>query len=114
MSGAAHADIGAYLLVLWGIPANIVSIVGYHHRPSELDDKCSDAIVAVHIAQSLLDIIFEDTKPPSMDWSYLTQRSLTAHMPEWLKFALERTKMSSSQNLQGLLGTFDEKAWNPK
>lgn len=30
----AHAQIGGYLLDLWGLPHNICEVVTYHHRPS--------------------------------------------------------------------------------
>ncbi len=32
----SHAELGAYLLGLWGIPDSIVEIVAFHHRPSTL------------------------------------------------------------------------------
>ncbi len=32
----SHAELGAYLLGLWGIPDNLVEIVAFHHRPSTL------------------------------------------------------------------------------
>jgi HD-like signal output (HDOD) protein len=31
--GITHAEVGAYLLGLWGIPAPVLKIVGMHHRP---------------------------------------------------------------------------------
>ncbi len=32
----SHAEIGAYLLGLWGLPDNIVETVAFHHNPSKL------------------------------------------------------------------------------
>ncbi len=32
----SHAELGAYLLGLWGIPDNIVEAVAFHHNPSKL------------------------------------------------------------------------------
>ncbi len=32
----SHAELGAYLLGLWGIPGNIVESVAFHHNPSKL------------------------------------------------------------------------------
>ncbi|ODS34190.1 MAG: signal transduction protein [Candidatus Scalindua rubra] len=32
----SHAELGAYLLGLWGIPDSIVEIVAFHHEPSKL------------------------------------------------------------------------------
>src|SRR5262249_53086902 len=33
--GATHADVGAYVLGLWGIPDPVVEAVAWHHRPSD-------------------------------------------------------------------------------
>jgi putative nucleotidyltransferase with HDIG domain len=32
----SHAEMGAYLLGLWGIPDNVVEAVAFHHNPSKL------------------------------------------------------------------------------
>ncbi len=32
----SHAELGAYLLGLWGIPDNVVEAVAFHHNPSKL------------------------------------------------------------------------------
>jgi putative nucleotidyltransferase with HDIG domain len=32
----SHAELGAYLLGLWGIPENIVEPIAFHHNPSKL------------------------------------------------------------------------------
>jgi HD-like signal output (HDOD) protein len=32
----SHAELGAYLLGLWGLPNNIVEAVAFHHNPSKL------------------------------------------------------------------------------
>ncbi len=36
--GATHAEIGAYLLGLWGLPFQIVEAVAQHHAPARSDD----------------------------------------------------------------------------
>ncbi len=35
---ASHAELGAYLLGLWGLPGNVVEAVAFHHNPSKLLD----------------------------------------------------------------------------
>ncbi len=35
----SHAELGAYLLGLWGLPGNIVETVAFHHNPSKLIDN---------------------------------------------------------------------------
>ncbi|GJQ57537.1 MAG: HDOD domain-containing protein [Candidatus Scalindua sp. AMX11] len=35
----SHAELGAYLLGVWGIPDNVVEAVAFHHNPSKLHDE---------------------------------------------------------------------------
>lgn len=113
MAGASHAEVGAYLLVLWGIPANIVAIVAYHHRPSEAIVVKKEAVAAVHIAQSLLDILSDPGKPPAMDWAYISNNGLSVHMPEWLKYAINCCNVQNDELERLLVIPMDEKVWHP-
>jgi putative nucleotidyltransferase with HDIG domain len=50
--GATHAEAGAYLLSLWGLPANVIEAVAHHHRPArEMTPRFSVA-TAVHLANA--------------------------------------------------------------
>ncbi len=35
----SHAELGAYLLGLWGLPGNVVESVAFHHKPSKLIER---------------------------------------------------------------------------
>lgn len=50
----SHALVGAYLLSLWGLPANVVEAVAFHHTPERLSGPLFDASLAVHIADGLV------------------------------------------------------------
>lgn len=52
--GVSHAELGAYLLGLWGLPGDIVEAVAHHHEPLRVEHDGVDAIVAVHVAELLL------------------------------------------------------------
>ena len=52
--GTSHADIGAYLLSLWGLPNSIVEAVAFHHEPSKLENATPVVLTAVHIANALV------------------------------------------------------------
>lgn len=39
--GASHAKVGAYLMGLWGIPANVTKAIAYHHTPLSVSEKSS-------------------------------------------------------------------------
>lgn len=45
-----HAEIGAYLLGLWGFPLTIVEAVAYHHNPSQLNKSAVNLATILHIA----------------------------------------------------------------
>ena len=48
--GATHAEIGAHLLDLWGIPHPIVEAVAYHHAPGKAAGRLLDQVTAVYVA----------------------------------------------------------------
>jgi HD-like signal output (HDOD) protein len=51
--GASHAEIGAYLLGLWGLPNTIVEAAAYHHRPRVVPQTGFDVLAAVSVAHAL-------------------------------------------------------------
>jgi len=51
--GFSHAEIGAYLLGLWGLPYVLVEAIAYHHGPSRVPHENFDAIAAVYVANFL-------------------------------------------------------------
>jgi HD-like signal output (HDOD) protein len=51
--GVTHAEVGAYLLGLWGLPSEIINAVARHHAPwSEADTL--DTVSAVRVADALV------------------------------------------------------------
>lgn len=51
--GASHAQLGAYLLGLWGLPPEVVEAVAYHHAPEATRQTQFGALGALTVAQSL-------------------------------------------------------------
>ena len=51
--GASHAQIGAYLLALWGLPYAVVEAVAHHHRPGRVPSARLDALSALAVAMAL-------------------------------------------------------------
>ncbi|MEQ1690560.1 MAG: response regulator [Gemmatimonas sp.] len=49
--GVTHAEVGAYLLGLWGLPLDIVEAVAYHHHPENA--LPTDTLIALHVADAL-------------------------------------------------------------
>ena len=51
--GCSHAQLGAYLMSVWGLPTSLVDAVAYHHRPSEAIEKQFSTLTAVHCADAV-------------------------------------------------------------
>ncbi|HZR59157.1 MAG TPA: response regulator [Terriglobales bacterium] len=45
-----HPQVGAYLLGLWGLPAEIIEAVAWHHEPSHAKPTQFSPLIAVHVA----------------------------------------------------------------
>jgi putative nucleotidyltransferase with HDIG domain len=55
LHGFSHAEVGAYLLAIWGLPYPIVEAVAHHHYPSRAKELGFGPIAAVHVANHLAD-----------------------------------------------------------
>lgn len=51
--GFSHAEIGAYLLGIWGLPYPVVETVAFHHAPNRVPHQELDPITAVYVANLL-------------------------------------------------------------
>jgi HD-like signal output (HDOD) protein len=74
------ADVGAYLLSLWGLPAAIVEAVAHHREPSRVARTRLDVLGLVHMAVSLTDA----TEP---DGDYLQAVGADRRWTEWQELA---------------------------
>jgi HD-like signal output (HDOD) protein len=84
--GATHADVGGYLLGLWGLPAAVVEAVNLHHSPRESQTPGFSALTAVHVANCLVREYSShaDHNPrASADLDYLDQLGLADRLPIW-------------------------------
>ncbi len=78
--GATHADLGAYLLGLWGLPEMIVSCVQLHHSLDKARIEGFQPIVAVHAAQNL---ISSHRRAPVLDTAFLERAGCADRVEEW-------------------------------
>lgn len=51
--GTSHAEIGAYLLGLWGISSQAIEAIAHHHRPTRIQHSGFDSSIAVYVADLL-------------------------------------------------------------
>lgn len=89
--GASHAEIGAYLLGLWGFPAPVIQAVAFHHRPMDLPHQEMNALTAIYVAQHLTrEIADTDAGNPvtsRISLDYLEQIGKTSRLEEWTNIA---------------------------
>lgn len=51
--GVSHAEVGAYLLGLWGLPYPVIEAVAFHHHPERVKTIKSGVFASVHVASEL-------------------------------------------------------------
>jgi HD-like signal output (HDOD) protein len=92
--GVCHADVGAFLLQLWGLPPRIVEAVKAHHTPMDVAYNGICALTAVHVADALEGEVQRTRIPPGddlfagyLDQAYLERTGLASHVPVWMELA---------------------------
>ena len=54
--GASHAEVGAYLLGIWGLPYSVIEAVAHHHQPHRVAQNQFDVLAALAIADALVPV----------------------------------------------------------
>jgi putative nucleotidyltransferase with HDIG domain len=78
--GVTHAQIGAYLLGLWGLPDAIVNTVDLHHDPRNSAETSFTPLAAVHAAQCLRPGV---NRLNRLDTEYIKGLGLESRIPLW-------------------------------
>ncbi len=81
--GASHAEVGAYLLGLWGLSDSIVEAIAFHHMPSNWPDTDFSVLTAIHAADALVHESNHPELTSRLDMSYLEQAGLAARVDTW-------------------------------
>jgi HD-like signal output (HDOD) protein len=83
---AHHAEVGAYLLGLWGFPNSIVEAVAFHHTPGLASEKGLGLSGIVHIADRLVHLKSENRSGSSdtgVQAGFLEDLALGHCLPKW-------------------------------
>jgi putative nucleotidyltransferase with HDIG domain len=88
--GTSHAEIGAYLLWLWGLPDPVAEILALHHHPSS-DAEVPPAVVAVHFANALVNKESEQ----DMDLACLQTVRQEDALPRWRQIYEDMSEKST-------------------
>jgi putative nucleotidyltransferase with HDIG domain len=83
--GCNHAQIGAYLLGLWGLPGTIVEAVAWHHNPSDSPIVRFSPLATVHLADYYHTSLepFRPHEPAGLDAPFLRCCGLEESKPQF-------------------------------
>jgi HD-like signal output (HDOD) protein len=84
--GADHAEIGGYLLGLWGLPGPVVETIALHHQPAKSARKAFGPLAAVHAANGLVhsdDSKGDTVDAEELDLDYLAALGLETRLDSW-------------------------------
>ena len=87
-----HAEVGAYLFGLWGLPDSIVEAVAFHHDPSKCPGTDFTPLVAVHAANAIdheHDPAWKEQNTGLFDMEYIAQLGLADRLPAWRELHTE-------------------------
>ena len=93
LTGVTHAEIGAYLLGLWGLPYAVVESVAYHHNPARVPHQSFDPLATVYVASILAHEIEAASGTggflafDALDMDYLNALGVAGQLPAWREIA---------------------------
>lgn len=89
LTGISHAEIGAYLLGIWGFEEELVETVAFHHRPAQALHPSGTLLMAVYVADTFLSWLggqFPINKQ-KLDLNYLQNQGMALDIDYWLNVA---------------------------
>jgi HD-like signal output (HDOD) protein len=81
-----HADVGAHVLTLWGLPQTLIESVAFHHQPGAIAEQPFGVAGAVHVADAL---VHENGRGEAqirarIDCDYLRRVGKLDALPGWI------------------------------
>jgi HD-like signal output (HDOD) protein/ActR/RegA family two-component response regulator len=99
LHGFTHAEAGAYLLGLWGLPYPIVEAVAHHHHPQRVKQCRFDTLAAVYVADHLAWEVWPQGVEPlgaavePLDLAYIESLGLGSELEKWPGAALQQAEL---------------------
>ncbi len=92
---ASHAELGAYVLGIWGLQQPVIEAIAYHHVPSASHTDTITPLTAVHLANTF-DYEFNPSRregsPSTLDEEYIERLDLLKKIDKIKKKLLKSTK----------------------
>lgn len=89
MFGVTHAEIGAYLLSLWGLPTFVVEAVAWHHAP--MSSEGANAVINPASILYAAEAILGQEECGGINSEHWARLRLSDRLPIWTKWAAEGT-----------------------
>lgn len=95
LSGVSHAEVGAYLLGIWGLPYFIVEAVANHHEPGRVEEPAFGVLGAVHVGDVLAHSLIDESDV-APEQAYAKRVGIAEKWPEWkTRFAEQAAEIGS-------------------
>ncbi|MFC2170589.1 HDOD domain-containing protein [Calditrichota bacterium] len=82
-----HAELGAYLLGIWGLPDTIINAVAYHHNPLDSMSNTCDTIMVVYMANKIANALQSNQAEninETLDMNYLERINSADKVQRWV------------------------------
>ena len=94
--GVTHAEVGAYLLGIWGLPLDVVETAAFHHTPSQLCEGSLQMLAASHAADALVEAARHAPAEECLDVAFLERAGAIGELPSWRSIAGEALRTGSA------------------
>jgi HD-like signal output (HDOD) protein len=90
--GVSHAEVGAYLLAMWGVPHLIVEAVAHHHHPERVAHEKLDLVSSLYLANWIANDYEARTSPnlntyAELNEDIVTTLGVSSKFEEWQQIA---------------------------
>lgn len=93
--GTSHAEIGAYLMGLWGLEYPVIEAIAFHHRPGKSLSNTTGLLTAVHFGDAFDRLKIDPNDPNNenglrqLDRGYLDNLGVAGRINDWKTFCNE-------------------------
>lgn len=97
--GTTHAELGAWLAALWGLPLAIVEGIALHHHPARFLTNSFCPLTSVHVANALCAdpaAAPEVSGDAALDPAYLAELGLEGRLDVWRQIATALTQREAA------------------
>ncbi len=84
---ASHAEIGGYLLGLWGLPSAVAEAVAHHHRAPDVGEQALTSAGSVYLAQAILTALEGDLPLAEEAQAYAERVAVADTVERWRRHA---------------------------